>query len=292
MKDNILSTICESKMFSHSGAVGVYNAKDLADIVFLMFLTLNILRNNLESNKFVRNYVSKTYKFKNFKKFHTNSTDIYFIMNVLFGEDDVKKYLKDNDASIDFINKLSIDNNTIRQWFNNIEHAKDDISLDRRFFTKLEKNLKISNSSYKSLRRLISDWNLLNNSQRQVAVTRLLFALKSNARKSELVSALEEIASIKNYIIDDAENPEIKKPTMSKVKKALIVGAATGGIASAYLGTKLYKSGKAINNYKTKTNETVAAGVVSAGNIASVPLPIGGVVSRKKKSKKTINNSI
>ena len=89
----------------------------------------------------------------------------------------------------------------------------------------------VSNSNYKSVRRLVQQWPNLNDSQRSLVVTRMLQFYRAHANRSELYSILGQLAKNKSYKIDDAENAEApKRRTMRNV--AVAVGAAGAGVAA------------------------------------------------------------
>ena len=78
-------------------------------------------------------------------------------------------------------------------------------------------------SNYKSLRRLVTDWDNLSTHQRELCVTRLLQYYKIRGKHSELYPVLDKLSSSKGYELRDVDNAEIA---------ALGVGAIAGSRSS------------------------------------------------------------
>ena len=88
-------------------------------------------------------------------------------------------------------------------------------------------------SNYKSLRRLITDWENLTTTQRQLCVTRLLQYYRLRGRRSELLPVLETLASNKDMELTNVGNAEL-----AAVGAGSIVGSRSGngflsGVAKA-----------------------------------------------------------
>ena len=56
------------------------------------------------------------------------------------------------------------------------------------FFMRIERDLDIQNSNYRSIRRLVQDWPRLNKMQKQLVITRMLQYFRVHALRSELYS--------------------------------------------------------------------------------------------------------
>ena len=116
--------------------------------------------------------------------------------------------------------------------------GKVDEAFERRFFLMLERDLNISNSYYRAIRRLVMTWPKQSRSSRKLVVTRLLQIMRTKGRRSEMMGILEWFSKQKNLEDPslqplDGEGPGQKiktipdqKKNMGFLKKLALVGAA------------------------------------------------------------------
>jgi len=239
-----INQLCESKLLPTQHTLKNYTAKDISDITYLNFLTLQILRNEFTSKPFSIDYATKTITWGDFDKFRNSSNDLYVLINSLINKNSLK-YFKDHDASKLFIDDLSFAFSIIKSWLRNIANGKDAVGSDKSNLLKIESMLKITNSDYKGVRRLVNDWNNLDNNERKVATTRLLLALRARAPKSELLKELENVSKKLNLEIPVENNPETDKKNSNNITP-IIIGASIGlGLVTKGLLDLLKDGGKA-----------------------------------------------
>lgn len=296
MSSGVFEDLCESTLINNKGALKKYNARELADLLFLYVITLEIFRNEFKTLPFAKDYLQETFKWNNFDSFKTSATDLYVLIHTLFGKDNQESFdkLADQDASKLLKEKLSFHMAMFRKWSKNIINNTNDETFDKKYLLFLQDLLQITVSDYKSLRRLATTWNDLDSQHRKLAATRLLFALQARAPRSELLPALKQLIKSENLLIKGATNPEAKKPsTMSNVLKGLAIGAAIVGGTTLYKTAQLVKTG----TDKKKFGETASSGATGAGSIGVVPTnlfqdpisrnPLKSKNPKKKSKKKT-----
>jgi hypothetical protein len=96
------------------------------------------------------------------------------------------------------------------------------------FFTQLERDLNIQDSNYKSIRRIVVNWEKSTKSQKSLVITRLLQYYRTNAIRSELYQAIKQLAKEEGYEIRGAKNAERKNVA---AKAAAATAALAGGFA-------------------------------------------------------------
>lgn len=210
MAFEFISKINESKLICSKDYLEDYSARDIADGIFLYFLALSILR--FENQKEADSYANKTISWGDFNDFRS-STDLYVLIYTLFGKNNesAKILLADQKDSLKLIEKVNFNISGCKTWLRNLQHGRKPLASDRRFIMDLETNLNITVENYKSMRRLILDWNELDHGAKESVMTRLLFAFRSRFKRSELLPILEKIALKKDLEIKDAKNPELKE---------------------------------------------------------------------------------
>lgn len=229
---SVFSQICESSLIGYRNQLKNYDAKKIADLIFLYFIALQILKSNFASAPFAIDYANATNS-GNFDDFRQSGTDLYVLIHVLFGKNNnLSINLLDNQAASQvFMQKLNFNITDVKRWLSNIKVIDED--ADSRFLLKLETALKIDNGNYKSVRRLAGEWSSLDQTARELTMTRLLQAFQVHATRSELLPVLSRIAKSQNLIIKGVNNPEKDTPTSKKLLKTIGIGAAvTLGVAA------------------------------------------------------------
>ena len=102
------------------------------------------------------------------------------------------------------------------------------------FFMRLEEDLDLQNSNYRSIRRLVQDWPRLNKMQKQLVITRMLQYFRVHALRSELYSYIRDLSRSQGLEMKNAHNAE-GSPKMrgadTIAKLAMAGGAVVGGYA-------------------------------------------------------------
>ncbi|SVB41911.1 uncharacterized protein METZ01_LOCUS194765, partial [marine metagenome] len=80
------------------------------------------------------------------------------------------------------------------------------------FFLKIESALHITNSNYKSIRRLVTNLKDVTNIERERFATKLVFAVRAKLRSSDIIEKFEKFIADKNLELDKAVDNE---PTIS-----------------------------------------------------------------------------
>ena len=228
----VFGEICESTLIGYRNQLKTYDAKQIADLIFLYFIALQVLKSNFSSVPFASDYASSTNN-GSFDNFNLSGTDLDILIHALFGKNNESAFniLNNQEASRAFRKKLNFNAIDAKRWLSNIKNVN--VDTDQQFLLRLENGLRIDNSNYKSMRRLAGEWTDLNQDSRQLVMTRLLFAFQTHAAKSELLPALNKVAKTQNLVIKDASNPEKAKPRTSNFLKVLGLGAAiTTGVAA------------------------------------------------------------
>ena len=218
-KIQFVNTLSESRLFRTKQIASKVNIDDAADLAFCHFLVLNVMNKDYDFAPLAGNYADKTMQFRNFDYFRTNGTDLYMALNRLMG--------KDVDNSDD----------------------KDEIASKRISIQKADVLRYLLHGMLKSIRRLVGDWDNLNQNQKSLVVTRLVQWFRAKARRSELLPALERLQKRGNYSVNDSKDKKKKVWDNPIVKAAGVVGAIGGARAlGKRLGTTSYRNKRELGN--------------------------------------------
>jgi hypothetical protein len=220
----------ESSLIRNTKALKSFNARDIADLIFLYFLALQILRNDFESNPEAADYANRTNMWSSIDEFRNSGTDLYILMHTLFGSNNKSalNMLDNQHANNLLLQNLQFDYPQAKKWLMNISAGNEETPKDKQFLMKLESMLLIKNGDYRAIRRLVQDWNDLDQQAKALTMTRLLMALRARAKRSELLPFLEKTAKNNKLEIQGVKNPEVSEPDKKHWKGAAI-GAAIGG---------------------------------------------------------------
>ena len=237
---DFIGTLSESHLIPSIANLRRYRADELADLVVLYVCTLYILYSHDETNQQARNYARRTLAHGiTFERWQTGGTDLYVMLYGLKA-DDVE--LDDQDASDRFKSVVPLGETLLVRWLR--EMAADNIHdyTHRALFTRLDFNFKIGNSSIRAVRRLVMDWDNLDDYERRLAVTRLLQLMRSRAPRGELLATLRRLADHHDLEIEevcDLETGEgcgVKKTYKPSARKPVRKGgsflATLAGVAA------------------------------------------------------------
>lgn len=199
----------ESKMYRNAYLSGL-SLRDVADNAFLSLLLLYIFNREFNTAPFAQEYARKTMQFGNWKEPRVGGTDLYQSLHILTNPDSkVSKKLAATEQNDVLRQRLFIREKLVRDFLRNMVRGTLDQTTAARIMFQLEGQMNVDLSAYKSLRRLITDWEDLTVFQKRVAVTRLLQYFRTRARRSDLYPMLEQLAKSHSYELDHTDNAEL-----------------------------------------------------------------------------------
>ena len=223
----------ESKMFRNNH-LSQLTLRDTVDSVFLNLLTLYMLSKEFETRPFAQDYAARTMSFANFTTPRVGGTDLYQGLHIMLHPTGrTASLLKAPEQNSALATQLHTNAKLVKDFVRGVATGTLDRTTAIRIMYRLEGQMGIDISNYKSLRRLITDWENLTTTQRQLCVTRLLQYYRLRGRRSELLPILETLARNKDMELTDVGNAEL-----AAVGAGSIVGSRSGngflsGVAKA-----------------------------------------------------------
>ena len=218
----LVHELTESRLFRNKKIANEVNLDDAAEISFMYLMLLNIFNKDYDYAPLASEYAKRTGSFRNFDTFRTSGTDLYISLNRLMGKD------QDNSNEKDLIAKkrLSLKKADLVQYLTHIGNNKTDPGYEQKMLLRFQRQFNIQDSMLKSMRRLVGDWDNLNQNQRALVVTRSVQYMRSKAMRSEFTQPLLSFQKRGNYMVND-RNDKKKKIWDSPIVKG---AAAIGGI--------------------------------------------------------------
>lgn len=206
---DFIQDLNEAKLFGHSRTnLKRYNAKEIADLLFLHICALQIMKHEFLALPDVQAYVKRAGNVANFDYYIQSRNEIYILLHILIGKyaGMQQKMLKDQEASQEYLSQIKINVMLVRKYLRLIVAGKADVGFERRFLIELEKGLMISNSYLRSIRRLVMTWPTQPESNKRLVMTRILQLFRTRARRSELMPILEMLSK-REKMEDKSLNP-------------------------------------------------------------------------------------
>lgn len=231
----LIDTLTESRLFRNKNIASKVNIDDAAELAFVHLMMLNVFNKDYDFAPLASQYAQRTGAFTNFDYFRTSGTDLYIALNRLIGKDQGELNDKDTIAMA----RISVKKAELIRFLKHISVNKSDASFEKTMLMRFERQLNVQDGILKSLRRLVGDWDNLNQNQRALVVTRLAQYMRKKALRSELTPALLKFQKRGNYIVDDSKDTKKKIWDRPIVKAVAAVGAIYG---AGKLGTHLGKT--------------------------------------------------
>jgi hypothetical protein len=242
--------IAESKLIPNLNVWRRYSARDVADLAFGYMLALHMCRQEFETAPWSRTYVTLTLDAHGWHDHNLNRTDLHQFITLLKAQPLTQTHmLRDRSASDLLLQEIHVNPAVVTKFLRNIQQVNFDPESSGRLLLQLERDLKITTSNYKSMRRILSDWHLphVDTEAKSLVITRLLQLLKAKAAQGDIIHKVTMLAKARNWQIMHSCDPEtgrncdVSSSTATR-KPSLLKQLAV----SAGLGVGAYLLGKAI----------------------------------------------
>jgi hypothetical protein len=223
----LITELNESSQYRSKSAFNQSTARTVCDHAFMDMIAIWILFNEFEFAPIASNYANKTVTFNRFSQYRQMGTDLYLNLHVI---SEKRTDLVGSSADAQLFDRIQLDVPAIVRYLRSVSRNSINPGIVRQTLQRLEQSLHISNSNYRSVRRLAQSWPTLQTGQKRTVITRMLFFYQMNARRSEMYGVLKELAKSNNLVDPNANNPET-----SALKTAAAAGAAAAaGFAGGY----------------------------------------------------------
>jgi hypothetical protein len=233
--------LIESRQYRALADVKRINLRHVADFAFLDLLNLFILFNEYETAPVASRYADKTMGFRNFSKARLSGTDLYISLNILSDPASIFSSKINQNAEADAIlrNKIKINLPTVKRYLDLIADAKITPNDAAVLLLRMEKQLNITDSKLKSIRRLVQEWPSLTQMQKSLVVDRMLQYYRKFAKRSELAMFLDDLGKTKGYEFRGPVDAEMANLGYGEKSMTTELLGAIAPLAALYMGYKL-----------------------------------------------------
>jgi len=233
--------LIESRQYRSMPAIKRMNLRNVSDFAFLDLIALYILHSEYETAAIARNYADKTISYRSFNKPRLSGTDLYVSLNIIANPSSIfsSKIHQNPEEDAILRNKLHFNNPTIKRYLDIVADGTITSGDASALFLRMEKQLNITDSKLKSIRRLAQEWPDLTTMQRELVVSRMLQYYHRFARQSEMAVFLEDLGKTKGYKLNAPIDAELSNLGYNeKDKKGFLASVAP--LAAFYAGYKLF----------------------------------------------------
>ena len=237
-----LQYVSEARIVRRQSDLQRYTFQEIAERIYLNFLTLSLLKNFKQTAGFVKAYGTSTLTYGSFTRVRTTANDLHNMLAIVAGDPDIVQKLANKNAAMALRQRQTVPELSIRRWLRNFRN-------DYEFLSQLESALGISNLDYKNLRRAISDYPSLDTKRKQVTATRLLQALKAKLPGTDLQRKAQEFADKQKLELDDVVDAERTVPGKELTPNEMsayrvLVGASN--VRRAKIAADMVRQGRAV----------------------------------------------
>lgn len=182
-----LDYVTEGKMIRNTDGVTRMSFTDASDLVLLYFLALQVMRYYPMSRKYVKTYAAETLKWNNWDYFRSSGNDLYCLLNIVNGNKDIIKKLRQPTSALQLRNKTTLPELNVKRLLRAMANGDMPSADDSSSLMRLDSSLKNGMQNYSMLRRKVATFNTLSSQERKDVVTKIEFALKARGRNSDII---------------------------------------------------------------------------------------------------------
>lgn len=208
---NFIQQMHESRMIRNANDQKELTYTDCCERLFLIVLSIEIMRHHSDSRGFVQKYCENTLSYSNFKNFRISGTDLYNFIYFVLGDKNTIKKLKNPQAGWITRQKTKLPISKLRSYLLSVSKNNNPINISN-FLMGLSLELNIKDSNFLNIRRYVSRYEKLTNIERKTVFTKLLYVLRSRLRNSDIIEEYEKLSILKDLELSKVSDNE---PTVS-----------------------------------------------------------------------------
>jgi uncharacterized protein YeeX (DUF496 family) len=187
---SIINNLTESRAFRSRQDLGKFTAPEIGELVYAYIIALSIMHNEYKYKKMAQDYSSRTLSYNNFDFFRTNGTDLYLLIHSILGKGSIIQFDKDS-SSDKYVERLQSNTLSIKNILNLI--GKSNLSNLSTELMRIERELKVNNSTLKKSRRMVGDYSKLKQKERYTLLINIEQYIRKVLPKSELYGILQSM---------------------------------------------------------------------------------------------------
>jgi len=217
--------LSEARLFRSSRNFGSFAGADIANMLYLNTLSVYLMSEIAALRPTAQDYAKKTAQHGGYALFRTQATDIYMLAYQVMHPNNDYANLRDPVNSKQFLDKLQFADKRHIMFMRSVSNQDAGPGYAHTFMQRLESQLRITDSRYKSWRREITGWDRASSAKQKATLKKIAQETtrlgKGTGRGSELLAPLQKT-------IAPAEKDAVSKPSVLARAAGVAAGAATG----------------------------------------------------------------
>ena len=185
----------EARMTKDQSNVRSLTYSDCCEKMYLILLTLELMKHYPRYTTFVHSYARKT-KHHSYKGFRAGATDLYNFLHFLQGDEEVLGKLKDPGAARRAQGMSALPIREISKYIADLSVGTP--TSTQQMFIRIENGLHINNNEYRELRRYIGRYNHEGKQAQKNISTKLLYAVRAKLRNSDIIDDFSKLVADKD----------------------------------------------------------------------------------------------
>jgi hypothetical protein len=227
---DLIKQLSESRLLPTPASYTKYTARELCEMTLLNLCALRILYIEKINQDWSKIYARNTLSIDDtFKKWNSSGNDLYNLLHI------IQKLTTDKDEKW---RGIVFRQQFIQRWLRDLGNESERRYDTDRLFGRIDQDFQISDSSVRSIRRLVIEWEDIDLYKKKLALTRMLQIFRARMSSSEMLPKLEKLADKKNLEILDAENKEddedLKENATAGGTGSGAVAVVVGGIGAGF----------------------------------------------------------
>ena len=227
--------LCESQLYRQTRSFGALNGKDIANLLYLNTLSTFLVSLSDQPEPAIE-YAKKSSQNGTYTLFRTSASDMYMLAYALLNPGNDHTKIADPITSKRFLNSLNFDRRKHLDIVKRIGAGKDVSKDGVSYFFRLESQLKITDSRYKTWRRKASSLSSLSSSEQKSLMADLEREMRRITRSS---SEIGNVLSSRSHQKSSSRKKEFNIPN----DKASFARRAAGTAAGAIIGKQVGQTG-------------------------------------------------
>ena len=250
---DFIREITEARMTRTQSQTEKLSYLDCCERAYLILLSLELMRQFPDFERKTIAYARNTARYTGYDYFRMNATDLYNFLYFATGNDKALERLRDPEDAKQARQRTHVPIMAINRYLSKLGAGQTPSNVSA-FFMEAEKSMRVNNSSYKSIRRVVTNFRKASNKDIRTATTRLLYAARAKLRSSDIINDLENLADERNLqsaSVKDRE-PSVSKPDIVVKDSDLMYLQKLVGSQNLYLAVKyieLSSQGKTIPSH-------------------------------------------
>ena len=236
---DFIKEISEARMTRDQQNMTSLTYSDVGERMYLTLLCLEVMRHYPNYTPFVRNYAKKSQSVA--KTFKVGATDLHNFLYFLQGDEQAIGKLKNPGAAKRQQAMSALPIKDIMSYITSLANGNSP-TFPQQTFIRIENGLHINNKDYKIIRRYLSRFRDEHSSIQTNVVTKLLFAVRSKLRSSDIIDDFEQFVSkrdLESNKVTDTEpvisTPDISAPGSSIVYYARLLHKPSYALLNGFL---------------------------------------------------------